>query len=111
MSNATHYRYRYSVRRRGASRNSLGERTTTYNHMFYVAGEAPRSGSTVVSPDGSSLRSETTLRFQARYVPGVLPGDQMVNGSEVFYVRQAIDIDGLKKTLQLVVSLSPAEGT
>ncbi len=108
---AKHYRYRYSVRRRSETRNSLGERSTVYNHLFYVAGEAPRQGSTSVSADGSSLRSETTLRFETRYAPGILPGDQMVTESEVFYVRQAIDIDGLRKGLQIVVSLSPAVAT
>lgn len=108
-----HLRYRYSVRRRSNARNALGERLTVYNHQFFVAGEAPRQGSTTVNSDGTALRSDTTLRFQARYTPGILPGDQMVQSGAgtVYYVRQAIDIDGLKKFLQIVVSLTPAEST
>ena len=101
----------YSVRKRSGSRDDRGERLLAYEHAFYLWCEAPREGRTSVFGDGLALRSEDSVRFRARYTPNVEVGDQLVGDYGTLYVRQAFDIDGRGRFLQVVAAQTPAVGT
>lgn len=100
----------YSVRTRADTRDGRGERANSWSEKFRIRGERPREGNTSSRGESGSLLSETSYRMRTRFHKDMLIGDQLVNVSdetEVFYVRQATDVDGRRRYLQLVVSRYP----
>src|SRR5690606_24333482 len=100
-------RRKYSVRSRSETRDSRGVRSQNYDHKFYIWGEEPRDGSTSIQRDVGGMRSEEVLRLRTRYVTGINVGDQLVSGDVTLYVRSAVDLDGMRRWVQIVAARSP----
>jgi len=100
-------RRRYSVRGRTGARNVLGERDDAYTHKFFIWGEAPREGTGNIRSEAGALRTEDTLRLRTRFRTDIDIGDQLADGSLLYFVRSVLDVDGRRHYLQLVASLTP----
>jgi SPP1 family predicted phage head-tail adaptor len=97
-------RERYSVRARAEVRDGRGVRPETFTEKFKIWGEVPREGTS----RESEARSEDVLRLRVRYRTDIAIGDQLVSsGGTVYDIRATFDVDGLRRYLQLVVSISP----
>lgn len=100
-------RRRYLVQSRAQARNEIGERKDEYTTKFAIWGESPRDGSAALRADAGALRSEDTLRLRTRFRTDIDIGDRLVDGPAILYIRSALDVDGRRRYLQIVASLTP----
>lgn len=52
----------------------------------------------------AAVKAETDVAFGGRFVKGITPQMRIVEGTQIYNVKSALDSDGKRKTLNIVAS-------